>query len=141
MASSSTSSTSGETSFCPSSDNLWRSSSSKGASTSSSSHEGPSALGKSVLKRKGLFPIGLVLEIVAEGSKFLGAPTHSDPHDGLSSHFSDPKVVPTLKRTALEKQYLLPAGYTFVIPQANTTVNEPPTKCITVYRATLNYGL
>ncbi|KAJ8436373.1 hypothetical protein Cgig2_032194 [Carnegiea gigantea] len=45
------------------------------------------------------------------------------------------------KRTAVEKQYLLPAGYTFVIPEANVNVNAPPTKCIAVYHAALNYGL
>ncbi|KAJ8426754.1 hypothetical protein Cgig2_029423 [Carnegiea gigantea] len=103
--------------------------------------QGPSAPGNSVLKRKGCAPGGLVTEIVAEGSEFSGAPTHSDPQDGPGSHFPDPKVVPTLKRSTFEKQYLLPTGYTFVIPDADATVNEPPTKCIVVYRTALNYGL
>jgi len=35
----------------------------------------------------------------------------------------------------------MPAGYTFVILEADATVNRPPAKCIVVYRATLNYGL
>jgi len=83
-------------------------------------------LGKSVLKRKGRTPVGLVPEIVAEEAEFLGAPSRSDPQDGPDSHFPDPKVVPTLKRTILEKQYLLPAGYTFVMPEADATVNDRP---------------
>ena len=41
---------------------------------------------------------------------------------------------------ALEKQYLLPAEYTLVIPEANATVNESTAKCMVVYRVTLNYG-
>jgi len=85
--------------------------------------------------------MGPLPEIVAEGLEFLGPPIRSDPQDGLGSHFPNPKVVPTLKRTTLEKEYLLPAGYTFVIPEPNATVNEPPAKCIAVYHATLNYGL
>ena len=95
--------------------------------------------GKLVLKRKGRTPA--VIEIMAEGSKFPVAPTPSDPQDGSVNHFPDPKVATKLKRSALEKQYLLPAEYSFVIPKANATVNEPPAKCIAVYRATLNYGL
>ncbi|KAJ8438792.1 hypothetical protein Cgig2_023826 [Carnegiea gigantea] len=82
-----------------------------------------------------------VPEIVAEGPEFPGAPTRSDPQDGPSSHFPDPKVVFTLKKTALEKRYLLPTGYTFIIPEVDVTVNEPPTKCIAVYHATLDYSL
>ncbi|KAJ8445039.1 hypothetical protein Cgig2_022559 [Carnegiea gigantea] len=77
------------------------SSSSKGASSSPSSSEEPPAPGKSVLKRKSR--AHKVTEIVAEGSEFPGAPTHSDLQDGLGSHFPDPKVVTTLKRSALEK--------------------------------------
>ena len=80
-------------------------------------------------------------EIVAEGPEFPGVPTRSDPHDGPGSHFPDRKVILTLKRSALEKQYFLPAGYTFVIPEANATVNEPPAKCIAICHAALNYGL
>ncbi|KAJ8453134.1 hypothetical protein Cgig2_008018 [Carnegiea gigantea] len=96
-----------------SSDSSSRHSSSEGASTSLSSHEGPSTLGKSVLKRKDRSPVEQIPEIIVEGPEFLGAPAHSDPQDGPGSHFPDPKVVPTLKRTAHEKQYFLPAGYTF----------------------------
>jgi len=94
--------------------------------------------GKLVLKRKGRTPA--VIEIMAEGSKFPVAPTPSDPQDGSVNHFPDPKVATKLKRSALEKQYLLPAEYSFVIPKANATVNEPPAKCMVVYRAALNYG-
>jgi len=56
-----------------------------------------------------------VTEIVAEGPEFPGAPTRLNPQDGPGSHFPDPKVVSTLKRLALEKQYLLSIGYSFVI--------------------------
>ncbi|KAJ8434807.1 hypothetical protein Cgig2_033529 [Carnegiea gigantea] len=75
VAFTSSSSTSGGASSSSSSDSSSRSSSSEGASTSSSSPEGPSALGKSVLKRKGRAPKGLV----AEGPEFPRAPTRSDP--------------------------------------------------------------
>jgi len=84
--------------------------------------------------------VGPVPEIVAEGPEFPRAPTRPEPEDGPGSHFPNPKVVPTLKRTTFEKEYLLPAGYTFVIPESYMTVNELPTKCIAVYRTTLNYG-
>jgi len=46
-----------------------------------------------------------------------------------------------LKRTTLEKKYLLSTGYIFVIPEADVNMNKLPTKCITVYRTTLSYGL
>ena len=46
-----------------------------------------------------------------------------------------------LKRLALKKQYLLPAGYTFMILEVDATVNEPPIKCIAAYRVALSYGL
>jgi len=140
VPSTSTSSTSGETSFS-SSDRSSRHSSLEGASTSSLSHKGPSTLGKSVLKQKSRSLVGLVAEIVVEGPEFLGTPARSDPQDGSGSHFPDPKVIPTLKRTVLEKQYFLLAGYTFVILEVDVTVNEPPAKCKAVYRAALNYGL
>ncbi|KAJ8419891.1 hypothetical protein Cgig2_017701 [Carnegiea gigantea] len=116
-----------------------RSSSSERASTSSSFSEALLGPGKSVLKRKG--PTPAVIQIVAEGSEFPRAPTRSDSQNGPGSHFPDPKVVTKLKRSAVEKQYLLPAEYSFVIPKANAIVNELPAKCIAVYRATLNYGL
>ena len=51
---------------------------SEGVSTSFISPNGPSALGKSVLKRKGHAPKGLVTEIVAERPTFPEAPTCSD---------------------------------------------------------------
>jgi len=137
VVSTSTSSTSGETSS--SSDSSSRCSSSEGASTSSSSQEGHLAPGKSVHKRKDRSPVGLVPEIFAEGLEFLGTLTCSNSQDGLGSHFPNPKVVPTLKRMTLEKQYLLPGGYIFVISEADASVNEPPNKCIAVYHATLNY--
>ncbi|KAJ8422874.1 hypothetical protein Cgig2_013747 [Carnegiea gigantea] len=139
VASTSTSSTSGGTSSS-SSDRLSRCSSSGGASMSSSSHEGPSTPGKSVLRRKGRSLVGLVPEIVAEGPAFPRAPTRSEPQDGLCSHFPYTKVIPTLKRTTPEKEYLLPAGYTFVIPEPDVIINEPPTKCI-ADQVALNYGL
>ncbi|KAJ8441091.1 hypothetical protein Cgig2_000352 [Carnegiea gigantea] len=140
VASTITSSTLGGTSSSTS-DRSLRHSSSERASTSSSLHEGPSTSGKSVLKRKGRSLVGLVPEIVVEGPEFPRAPARSDPQDGPGSHFPNPKVVPTLKRTALEKQYLVPAGYTFVIPEVDATVNESPAKCIAFYRAALNHGL
>ncbi|KAJ8441233.1 hypothetical protein Cgig2_033957 [Carnegiea gigantea] len=96
---------------------------------------------KSVLTRKGRSPSGPVPEIVAEGAKFPEAPARLDPQDGPSSHFPNPKVVPTLKRTSLEKEYRLPAGYNFVISKVDATVNELPARCISVYRTALNYGL
>jgi len=82
VASTSTSPSSGEASSSSSSDSSLRNLSSKGASTSSSSHEGPSAPSKSVLKRKGRSPVGLEAEIVAKGPEFPGALTRSDPQDG-----------------------------------------------------------
>ena len=132
VVSTSTSSSSGETSS-RSSDGLSRSSSSEGVSTSSSPHEGPTTLGRSVLKKKDPAQVGLVPEIVVEVTEFPGAPACSNPQDGPNSYFPNPKVVPTLKSTTLNKKYLLPSGYTFVIPEADATVNEPPTKCIVVY--------
>ncbi|KAJ8420628.1 hypothetical protein Cgig2_027118 [Carnegiea gigantea] len=73
--------------------------------------------------------------------QFPGAPTRSDLQDGPGSHFPNPKGITKLKRSVLEKQYLLPAEYSFVIPEPDATVNEPPSKCIPVYRAALNYDL
>ncbi|KAJ8447869.1 LOW QUALITY PROTEIN: hypothetical protein Cgig2_012004 [Carnegiea gigantea] len=61
------------------SDGLSRRLSSEGASTSSSSHEGPPTAGKSILKRKGRSPSRPVPEIVAEEAEFPGAPARSDP--------------------------------------------------------------
>ncbi|KAJ8436718.1 hypothetical protein Cgig2_027389 [Carnegiea gigantea] len=84
---------------------------------------------------------GLIPEILSEGPEFPGAPARSDPQDGPGINSPNPKVVPTLKRTTLEKKYLIPAGYSFVILEANATVNKLPAKCIAVYRAALNYDL
>jgi len=92
-----------------------------------------------VPKRKGR--MAPVTEIVAEGSEFPGAPIRSDPKDGPGSHFADPKAITKLKRSALEKQYLLPAEYSFVILESDATVNESPVNCIAVYRVALNCGL
>jgi len=103
VASTSTRSSSGKASFYFSSNSSLRSSSSEEALTSSSSHEGPSASCKSVLKRKGRSLVGLVPEIVVEGPEFPEASTPSDRQDGPGNFFPDPKVIPKLKRTALEK--------------------------------------
>ena len=78
---------------------------------------------------------------MAEGPEFSGPPALSDPHDGSGSHFPNLKAVPTLKRIALEKKYLLPAGCTFIISEADVTINKPPANCIVIYHAALNYGL
>ncbi|KAJ8419943.1 LOW QUALITY PROTEIN: hypothetical protein Cgig2_020753 [Carnegiea gigantea] len=140
VASTSTSSSlSGTSSY--SSDGSSRGSSSEGALTSSSSREGSSISGRSVLKKRGRTPVGPIPEIVAEGPKFPGAPARLDHQDGPGSHFPNAKVAPTLKRTALEKKNILPAGYTFVIPDADATVNEPPAKYAVVYCVALNCGL
>ena len=79
--------------------------------------------------------------IVVEEAEFLGTLLCSNPQDGLTSHFPDPKVVLTFKRTSLEIEYLLPAGYNIVIPMVDATMNKPLTRCVTVYCVTLNYGL
>ncbi|KAJ8429876.1 LOW QUALITY PROTEIN: hypothetical protein Cgig2_006776 [Carnegiea gigantea] len=118
-----------------------RSSSSEGTSTSSSPHDRPATPDWSVLKKMGRALVEPIPEVVVEGPEFPGVPARSNPQDDLGSHFPNPKVVATLKRMTLEKQYLLPAGYSFIIPEPDGTVNEPPTKCITTYRAALNYGL
>jgi len=75
-----------------------------------------------------------------KGRSFLG-PNSLGPAGWSGNRFPDPKVVANLKRSALEKQYLLPVEYSFVITEADATVIEPPAKCIAVYRAALNYGL
>ena len=76
-----------------------------------------------------------------EGTYFPGASEHSDPWDALSTHFPNPKVLRSLKRTTLQEKYFLPMGYEFVIPDTKTTVNKPPLGCIAIYRAALAYGL
>jgi len=55
-------------------------------------------------------------------------------------NFPNPKDIPSLKRMALENKYLFPVGYSFIIPEADATVNEPPPNCITIYRVAFNYG-
>jgi len=92
-----------------------------------------------VLRQTGRTPP--VTEIVPEGLEFPGTPTRSDPQDGQRSHFPDHKAATKLKRSALEKEYLLLAEYSFMIPEPDATVNEPSAKCIAAYQAALNYGL
>ena len=123
LARTSTSSSSDKTSTNSSSDGPSTSSSSYSMSASSSSRGVPSASERSVLKKKGSTPIEPVLEIVTDGLVFPGAPSRSDPQDGTSTHFPNPKVTPFLGRTTLEKKYLLPVGYSFVIPEADAMVN------------------
>ncbi|KAJ8438040.1 hypothetical protein Cgig2_014169 [Carnegiea gigantea] len=118
--------TQGGTSSSSSSDHSSRSLSSEGASTSSSSPERPSAPSRSRLWQR---------------SRNSQNPYSLGSAGCTRQRFPNSKVVPRLKRSALEKQYLLPAGYTFVILEVGATVNEPPTKCIAVYRAALNYDL
>jgi len=78
---------------------------------------------------------------VAEGTIFLGAPEYSDTQDRLSTHFPDPKVVASLNRHMLEEKYLLPMGYKFIIPEADATINKPPSKCIAIYQAAFSHGI
>jgi len=78
---------------------------------------------------------------VTEWLVFPGAPSRSDPLDGPSTHFPNPKVTLSLKRMALEKTYFLSAGYSFVILKADAIVNEPPPKCVAIYRVAFNYGM
>jgi len=82
-----------------------------------------------------------VQEVMDEGTVFLGAPSRSDLQDRPSTHFPNPRVMCTLKRPVLEKKYLLPTGYKFIIPDPNATVNKPARGCIAIYRATFSYGL
>lgn len=72
---------------------------------------------------------------------FPGAPARSDTQDGLITHFPNPKVVASLKRSALEEKYLLPAGYKFIIPDTNATVNKLPSNYIAIYRAAFSYDV
>ncbi|KAJ8438700.1 hypothetical protein Cgig2_011883 [Carnegiea gigantea] len=136
----SASSSSDRASASSSSEGSFTSSSSDEESTSSSTQAAPGAPEKVVLKKRGRTSTEPVLEVVAEGLVFPGAFSRSDPLDGLGTHFLNPKVVSSLKRTALEMKYLLPAGYSFVIPEADATVNVPPPKCIVVCQPSLNYG-
>ena len=78
---------------------------------------------------------------MAEGMVFPRAPACSDIQDGPSTHFPNPKVVASLKRLVLEEQHLVPAGYRFVLPEADSIVNKPPSKCIVMYQAAFSYGV
>ncbi|KAJ8430101.1 hypothetical protein Cgig2_007165 [Carnegiea gigantea] len=80
-----------------------------------------------------------VCEVVAEGTVFPGASERSDLQGGPSSQFPNPKVVATLKRPTLEEKHLPSTGYTFIILDANDTVNRLPSKCIVIYRAAFSY--
>ncbi|KAJ8429947.1 hypothetical protein Cgig2_003515 [Carnegiea gigantea] len=140
-AGTSASSSSGGTSVSSSSGGTSASSSLYGTSMSSSSRVASDAPGRAVLKKRGHTQIKLVLEVVAEGLVFLGAPSRSDPLDKPSTHSPNLKVTPFLKRTTLEKKYFLFGGYSFVILEADTTVNELPPKCVTIYRVAFNYDV
>ncbi|KAJ8448594.1 hypothetical protein Cgig2_010481 [Carnegiea gigantea] len=85
-------------------------SSSSEASANSSMQVEPSALGRVVLRKRGCTLTEPVHEVVVEGFVCPRAPTRSDPQDGPSKGFSNLKVAPSPKRTALEKKYLLPTG-------------------------------
>ena len=61
-----------------------------------------------------------------EKTHFPGEPERSDPRDGPSMHFPNPKVVRILKRPALEEKYLIAAGSKFVIPDLDAMVNRLP---------------
>ena len=111
------------------------------ASTSSSTQAEPNALGRVVLKKRGRTLTRTVPKVMAKGLVFPDTPFRSNLQDGPGTHFPNPKVVPSLKRMALEKKYLLFAGYSFVIPEPDATVNKPPSNCIVIYRVAFNYGV
>lgn len=69
---------------------------------------------------------GRAVGVEAEGTVFPGAPARSDPGDGPSTHFPNPRLIAGFKRSELERKYQLPAGYRFVFPEADATVNKPP---------------
>ncbi|KAJ8425245.1 hypothetical protein Cgig2_015852 [Carnegiea gigantea] len=104
-------------------------------SSSSSSHSSASHSRRGRAQRKP------VPKVVAKGIVYAGAPARSDPQDGLSTYFSNPKVILSLKRQVLEEKYLLPTGYKFIIPDADATVNKPPSKCIAIYWAAFSYDV
>ncbi|KAJ8426002.1 hypothetical protein Cgig2_006252 [Carnegiea gigantea] len=80
-------------------------------------------------------------KVIAEDTRFLGVPERSDPWDGPSSHFRNPRTVRFLKRQALEEKYLLLVGCKFVLLDADAMVNKPPPRCVTIYQAALTYAL
>ncbi|KAJ8420701.1 hypothetical protein Cgig2_012719 [Carnegiea gigantea] len=102
------------------------SSSLDGASTSSSSRGASSSLRRVVPRKRDRAQVEPVFEVVTGGTVFPRAPVHSNREDGSSTYFPNPNVVPSLKRTALEKKRLLPAGYRCVILEADAIVNRPP---------------
>jgi len=91
-----------------------------GENSSSSSHS------STFRSRRGCARKEPVLEVLAEGTVFLGALVWSDPQDGPSTHFPNPKVMGILKRSSLEEKYLLPARYKFVSSDADAAINKSP---------------
>ncbi|KAJ8436354.1 hypothetical protein Cgig2_009919 [Carnegiea gigantea] len=91
--------------------------------------------------QEGLAQQGPQPEVIAKGTIFLGAPQRSNPQDRTSIHFPNLKFVSTLQRPTLEKKYLLPAGYKFIIPDADAIINRPPSKCIVIYRTAFSCGV
>jgi len=45
------------------------------------------------------------------------------------------------KKNTLKTKYLLPMGYSFVIPEADAIVNEPPLNCIAIHRVAFYYDV
>jgi len=94
-----------------------------------------------VLKKRGRTPARTVPKVVAKGLVFPWACSRSGPQDRPGTHFPNLKVVPSLKRMAFEKKYLLPAGYSFVISKVDAIINKPPLNCIAIYRVAFNYDV
>ncbi|KAJ8423526.1 hypothetical protein Cgig2_030021 [Carnegiea gigantea] len=112
------------------------------STNSSASSEGvTSSSRKAVLKKRGCTYEEPVQEVVVDGMVFPEVPARSDIQDGPGTHFPSLNIVGSLTRLALEEKYLLPAGYRFVLPEADATVNKPPAKCIAMYQATFSYGV
>ncbi|KAJ8434328.1 hypothetical protein Cgig2_010945 [Carnegiea gigantea] len=83
------------------------SSSLDGASTSSSSRGASSSFRRAVLRKRDRAQGEPILEVGVDGTVFPGAFARS-PQDRPSTHFPNLKAVPSLKRMALGKKYLLP---------------------------------
>ncbi|KAJ8435863.1 hypothetical protein Cgig2_028571 [Carnegiea gigantea] len=96
---------------------------------------------RAVLKKMGRAWEEPAREVMANGTVFPGAPERSDMQHRPSTHFPNPKVMASLKRPELGEKYLLPTGYRFIIPEANTTINKPPSKCIASYRVAFSTTL
>jgi len=94
--------------------------------TSSSLEGETSGPRRLVLKKRGCAREEPARKVVAKGMGFPGAPKRSDIEDRPSIHSPNPKVVASLKRPVLEEKYLLYAGYRFIIPEVDDTVNKPP---------------